>query len=58
MCIFTAPLAGHLIVDVHDGTWATIHVGILNFDFDIFRAEICFKGKIEYELNILGVSFK
>ena len=48
-------MSGHLIVDVHDGAWVTVNVGILNYNFDLFRAEICFKGKIEYELNILKV---
>ena len=49
-------MSGHLIVDVHDGAWVTVNIGILNYNFDLFRAEICFKGKIEYELNILKVS--
>ena len=35
--------------------WATVHVGIIGFDFDMFRAELCFKGGIEYGLNILKV---
>ena len=50
-----APLAGHLKVNIHDAAWATIHVGILGFDLTIFKAEICFKGGIEYHLNMLAV---
>ena len=49
-------MSGHLKVDVYDGAWVTINIGILNYNFDLFRAEICFKGQIEYELNILKVN--
>ncbi|KAI0217504.1 hypothetical protein LSAT2_030722 [Lamellibrachia satsuma] len=47
------PLQGHLQVDVLDSAFATIHIGLFGIDFDIFRGEICFKGGIQYGLNIL-----
>lgn len=52
----TAPLSGFAKVDIHDAAWATLHIGLLGFDYDVFRAEICFKGDIHYEVNILAVS--
>ena len=57
MCLFSliAPLKGHLIVDVDDKAYATIHLGILGLQLDFFRAELCFKGNIRYEINILKV---
>ena len=42
-------------IDVLDSAYAVMHVGIIGFDLDIFRAELCFKGGIEYDLNILKV---
>lgn len=52
----TEPLSGHIIADVYDTAYAIIHVGFLAKDLDLFRAELCFKGTIEYDLNILAVS--
>ena len=49
------PLNGHLDVDILDSAFATIHIGIFGIDFDIFRGELCFKGGIQYGLNILKV---
>ena len=55
-CILvSAPLAGFLKVDVHDAAWTIFNIGILDLDFTVFKAELCFKGKVEYDLNILGV---
>ena len=51
------PLQGHLKVDILDSAFATLHIGIIGFDLDIFKAELCMKGHIEYGLNILKVSF-
>ena len=51
----SGPLNGHLDVDILDSAFATIHIGIFGIDFDIFRGELCFKGGIEYGLNILKV---
>ena len=50
------PLQGHLKVDILDSAYAILHVGIFGFDLTIFKAELCVKGHIEYELNILKVS--
>ncbi|KAI0234744.1 hypothetical protein LSAT2_014923 [Lamellibrachia satsuma] len=47
------PLWGHMKVDFLDSAFATLHIGLIGFDFDIFRAEFCFKTGIEYELNTL-----
>ena len=54
-CLFIAPLAGHLSVDVHDEAWAVLNIGILSTRLDVVRIQLCFKGKVEYDLNILGV---
>ena len=54
----SGPLQGHLQVDVLDSAFATIHIGLFGIDFDIFRGEICFKGGIQYGLNILKVCSK
>ena len=40
---------------MYDAAWVTIHMGIVNKDFDLIRAQLCFKGKIKYDLNILAV---
>ncbi|KAK2165104.1 hypothetical protein NP493_1383g00012 [Ridgeia piscesae] len=47
------PLLSKAKIDVLDTAWAEVHVGIFGLNYDIFRAELCFKGGIEYELNIL-----
>ncbi|KAK2175673.1 hypothetical protein NP493_715g02033 [Ridgeia piscesae] len=47
------PLQGHLVIDIFDTAYVTLHAGIVNKHIDIFRAEICFYGQIEYDLNIL-----
>ena len=52
----SGPLQGHLKIDVMDSVYATIHIGLFGFDVDIFRGELCFKGGIQYGLNILKVS--
>ena len=51
------PLRGHMKVDVMDSAFATLHIGIIGFDLDLYKAELCMKGHIDYELNILKVSF-
>ena len=51
------PLRGHMKIDIMDSAFATLHVGIIGFDLDLYKAELCMKGHIEYELNILKVSF-
>ena len=30
-----------------DSVFATLHIGIIGFDLDIFKAELCMKGQIE-----------
>ena len=52
----TEPLSGHLITDIFDKAYATIHLGFLGMDLHLFKAELCFKGSIKYDLNILAVS--
>ena len=49
------PLQGHLDVDILDSAYASAHIGIIGYDIDFFRAEICVKGGIDYGLNILKV---
>ena len=40
-----------------DSAFATLHIGIIGFDLDLYKAELCMKGHIDYGLNILKVSF-
>ena len=54
-CIFTGLLDGHFTIDVFDDAHAEAHVGLLNFQVEIVKATICFKGHIEYNLNVLKV---
>ena len=42
-------------VDLLDEAFATLHIGLIGFDFDIFRLDFCFNGGTEYDLNILKV---
>ena len=53
--IQTGLLSGHFLIDVYDGAYAEAHVGLLNFQVDIVKAYICFKGHIGYNLNVLKV---
>ncbi|XP_052224342.1 uncharacterized protein LOC127839993 [Dreissena polymorpha] len=48
-----ALLSGHFMVDVYDGAYAEAHVGMIGFKIDIVKAYVCFKGHIEYDLNVL-----
>lgn len=52
---FEALLSGHFRVDIYDGAFADIHVDIINLQIDIVKAYVCFKGHIEYNLNVLKV---
>ena len=45
------------MVDVYDGAYAEAHVGLLNFQVDIVKAYVCFKGHIGYNLNVLKVMY-
>jgi len=55
MLIIIAPLKGHLKVNIHDEAYARVHLGMIGKNFDFFLARLCFKGKTEYNLNILQV---
>ena len=47
------PLSGKFAIDVHDEAYFVANLGYVGVSLDIFRARICFKGHIEYNLNIL-----
>ncbi|XP_078616233.1 uncharacterized protein LOC144884654 [Branchiostoma floridae x Branchiostoma japonicum] len=47
------PTKGHVKVDVDDRIYARGLLGIINNRFDFIDAGICFKGGINYEINIL-----
>ena len=51
----SALLSGHFLVDVYDAAYAEAHVGMIDFQVDIVKAYICFKGHIAYDLNVLKV---
>ena len=46
-------LAGSFEVNVDDRAWVTALLGFIGIDFDVIRAEACFRGGIGYDLNIL-----
>ena len=54
----SAPLSGHLRLDILDEAYATVLVGLVGTKMDIARARFCFNGHIEYNLNILQVSLR
>ena len=51
----SGPLSGSAELNIYDKAWATVHLGLLGFDFHIFLADLCYKGSIGYDLNILEV---
>ncbi|KAK6174798.1 hypothetical protein SNE40_013376 [Patella caerulea] len=46
-------LSGNAIVDVHDEAYARVHLGVVGINLDFFLARVCFKGKAEYNINLL-----
>ena len=50
-----APLQGFLRIDVHDKLFAEAHIGILNYHVNILLIEACYRGHVEYNLNLLKV---
>ncbi|XP_078620549.1 uncharacterized protein LOC144887293 isoform X2 [Branchiostoma floridae x Branchiostoma japonicum] len=46
-------LKGHFKLDVLDEAYATAHFGIINYNLDIVRIRVCFRGGIKYDVNIL-----
>ena len=49
----TAQLSGHFMVDVYDHAYAEAHAGVIGFKVDIVKALICYRGHVEYDLNVL-----
>ena len=47
------PLSGKFEIDVHDEGYIVGHLEYIGLRLDIFRARVCFKGRIAYNLNIL-----
>ncbi|KAK3589128.1 hypothetical protein CHS0354_017094 [Potamilus streckersoni] len=47
------PLSGFLRVNIFDRIYAEAHVGILGLEVDILKIVACYKGKIEYNMNVL-----
>jgi hypothetical protein len=52
-----ALLSGHFIIELYDGAYAEAHVGMIDFQVDIVKTYVCFKGRIAYDLNVLKVNF-
>ncbi|XP_076452271.1 uncharacterized protein LOC143287914 [Babylonia areolata] len=46
-------LNGHVDVTVHDKVWAEIHLGIINKEWTILLVEVCYKGRLSYNINII-----
>lgn len=48
-------LSGYVDVNVHDKVWAEAHIGMIGKQWDIILVEICFRGRLSYNLNIIKV---
>ena len=47
------PLSGNFLIDIHDEAYFVANLGYVGVHFDVFRARVCLKGHISYNLNIL-----
>lgn len=47
------PLSGRFEVDAYDEAYFVANIGYVGITLDIFRATVCYKGYISYNLNIL-----
>ena len=47
------PLSGRFLIDVHDEAYFVVNLGYVDTHFEVFRARVCLKGHISYNLNIL-----
>ena len=43
-------------LDLYDEAYSTIHMGIINKNIDVFKVRFCFRGRVDYNLNILQVA--
>lgn len=43
-------------VTVYDKVWAEIHLGIIDKHWDILLVEVCYKGRLSYNMNIVKVT--
>ena len=57
MTYLSEPLEAQMKLDVMDSAFVTLHVGLIGKDYDIVKAEVCMKGHVGYDLNILKVNF-
>ena len=57
MTYLSGPLEAQMKLDVMDSSFITFHVGLLGKDYDLVKAELCMKGHVGYQLNILKVNF-
>ena len=48
-------LSGYVDVAVHDKVWVEIHLGLIDKNWDILLAEVCYKGRLSYNMNIVKV---
>ncbi|KAK7460766.1 hypothetical protein BaRGS_00038813, partial [Batillaria attramentaria] len=46
-------LSGYVDVNVHDKGWAEIHLGVIHKHWDILLVEICYRGRLSYNMNIV-----
>ena len=47
------PLSGNFLIRIHDEAYFVANLGYVGVHFDVFRARVCFRGHISYNLNIL-----
>ena len=54
MCL-AGVLNGYVDVTVHDKVWAEIHLGLIDKEWTLLLVEICYKGRLSYNMNIVKV---
>ena len=47
------PLSGNFLIRIHDEAYFVANLGYVGVHFEVFRARVCFRGHISYNLNIL-----
>lgn len=56
-CVLTGLLSGYVDVNINDKVFAEAHVGLVNLQVDLLRAEACYRGRLSYNMNLIKVTF-
>nr|KAG5700344.1 hypothetical protein BaRGS_029596 [Batillaria attramentaria] len=46
-------LSGYASVNVNDKMWAEANIGLIDYHLDLFRAEVCYRGRLFYNMNLV-----